>query len=160
MATNPETQNRLRAGGHAGSVGEVVSSPTGDERIVVPLVEETVTVGKRSVDRGGVRITKTVQTREEQVPVSLRQEKVSVERVPIGQFVDTPTAPRQEGDTLIVPVFEEVVVTRIFLKEELRITRTTETVQETHSVTLKREQVHVEHLDPTVADGDSAASAV
>ena len=120
---------------------------SGNERIIVPLSEEIVTVSKREVERGGVRIHKTVETRDEQVPVSLRQETVTVERTPVGQFVDTVPASRQEGDTLIIPVFEEVVVTRILLKEELRITRTATTVEDTQTVTLRREKVQVERLD-------------
>lgn len=35
------------------------------ERIVVPVVEETFTVGKQWVETGGVRIVKTVSTHEE-----------------------------------------------------------------------------------------------
>lgn len=146
-------------GGRLGSVGETELTVNSDERLVVPLVEEVLSVSKREVERGGLRITKTVDTREEQVPVSLRQESVSVERVPVGRYVDTPPAPRQEGDTLIIPVFEEVVITRILLKEELRITRTAKTIEETHSVTLRREQVQVERLSPDSMDGNAASSS-
>lgn len=157
MRTDSPTTLVGTTGGQLGSVGEVEIAASGTEQIVVPLVEEVLSVGKREVERGGVRITKTVEARDEQVPISLRREAVSVERVPIGQYVDTPPAPRQEGDTLIVPVFEEVVIKRILLKEELRITRTTTTVEETQTVTLRREHVQVERLSPDGADSSDSA---
>jgi hypothetical protein len=53
------------------------------------------------------------------------QEEVQIERVPGNQLVDEPVAVRCEGDTMIIPVIEEVVVveTRLQLKEEVRVTK-------------------------------------
>ena len=48
-----------------------------------------------------------------------------VKRVPVRRLIDKPVEPRQEGDTWIVPLVEEVLVVekRLLLREELHITR-------------------------------------
>jgi stress response protein YsnF len=50
---------------------------------------------------------------------------VEIGRVPVGRPVDTMPPVRQEGDTTIVPVVEEIIVVgrRLILKEEVRIRR-------------------------------------
>lgn len=127
------------------------------EEAVIPLVAEEVEVGKRRVERGRVRVKKGVATREEEVAVPLVREEVEVERVAINRPVDTPPAPRQEGDVWIVPVLEEVLVVekRLMLKEELHIRR--RRVEETarERVTLRTETATVERT----AAGEAVASA-
>ena len=75
---------------------------------------------------GGVRLVKKVTEHEETVDLPLLRADVQVERVPINRVVLEAPPSRQEGDTLIVPILEEVLVTekRLMLKEEVRITRT------------------------------------
>jgi hypothetical protein len=60
----------------------------------------------------------------------LFRDDYSIERVKIGKFIPEPVSQRQEGDTLVLPVVEEVLVTekRLMLREEIRITRRRETV--------------------------------
>lgn len=121
------------------------------ERIIVPIVEETMSVGKRWVEKGGVRVVKTVTTHEETVDQPLLRERVNVEHVPINRIVETAPSQREEGDTIIVPIFEEVLVIgkRLLLREEVRITRTREQVHERQVVTLRREEARVEALSAT-----------
>ncbi len=77
------------------------------------------------------------------------EEHVEVERVPINQVIDQPAVTRREGDTLIIPVMEEVLVVekRLILKEEVRITTRRSEVRDTQRVTLRREDTIVEHVD-------------
>ena len=89
---------------------------------------------------------------EEVVDPPLLRDEVVVERVPIKRVVDGPISVRSEGDTMIVPVLEEVLVveTRLLVTEELRITtRRTETHRPV-PVTVRREDVTVErgHKEP------------
>lgn len=46
-----------------------------------------------------------------------------VQRVPIDKIIDQPVSPRQEGDTMIFPVVEEVLVVqkKLVLKEEIHV---------------------------------------
>lgn len=123
-----------------------------DERVVIPVMQEEMTVHKRSVDTGrGIRVHKTVQEHEEQIDVDLMQDSLDIERVPIGRFVDAAAMPgsRQEGDTLIVPVFEEVLVVekRMRLVEEVRISRRQHAHPANQNVVLRSEQVSIEHFD-------------
>lgn len=118
---------------------------------VIPVLAEEVAIGRRTVETGTVRLRKVVHEREEVVTPTVTREVVQVERVPVGRVLEGPVAPRQEGDTLVVPVFEErlVVEKRLVLVEELRITRRREDVAAApQRVTLRREEVVVERETP------------
>lgn len=120
------------------------------EAAVVPVVEEELRVGKRVVETGRVRVTKNVSEREELLDEPLVREEYDVERVPVNIYVDEPVGPRHEGDTLIVPVLEEVLVVekRLLVREELRITRRQTEGRETRRVTLLSEEISVERTGP------------
>ncbi len=117
---------------------------------VLPVLEETLEVSKRTVAKGRVRVSTRTETREELAEVELDRNAVDVTRVPVGRVVDEMPKVRTEGSTTIVPVVEEklVVVKQLFLKEELHIRQavTRETVRQ--PVALRRQRVVVEHLDP------------
>ena len=128
-----------------------------EESTVLPVIEEVARVDTRRETTGGVRIHKTVREREERISPELSRESVSVERVAVDRFVDAPSAPRQEGDTLVVPIFEEVLVVekRLRLKEEVRITKTRQTESQTQTLRLREEHVSIE---PLVGEPDSTAT--
>jgi uncharacterized protein (TIGR02271 family) len=125
---------------------------------VLPVVEEELRVGKRVVETGRVRVTKHVREREELVDEPLVREEYDVERVPVNVFVDEAVGPRQEGETLIVPVLEEVLVVekRLLVREELRITRRQTEERESRRVTLLSEEVSVERTAPQNGRGEAA----
>lgn len=117
--------------------------------LVLPVMEETLTVDTRPVETGRIRIHKTVQTREALVDPPLLREEVIIERVPVNRVVEGPIPVRYEGDTMIVSVLEEVLVveTRLLLTEEVHLTtRRTDTHTPTR-VTLRREDVTIERID-------------
>lgn len=122
------------------------------QRIVIPVMQEQLQVDKRIVDTGkGVRVHKTVSEHEQVIDQPLLQDELVIEHVPIGQmFADSPLpTARYDGDTLVVPVFEEVLVVakQTRLKEEVRITRRKREIHAPQTVLLKSEQVSVEHFD-------------
>jgi len=121
------------------------------EFTVIPVIEESAVVTKRVVDRGGVRITKLVHEREEMIDELLRQERVTVERVPVNRPVDQAPTVRRDGDTLIIPILEEVMVVekRLMLKEELRVTMQQASRRQPQSVILRREEAVIERIDAT-----------
>jgi len=118
--------------------------------VVLPIIEETLEVRKRTVDAGGVRVHKTVQEREQTVDEALLREEVQVERIPMNRVLDGPVEPRQEGDTLVIPVVEEVLVIekRLVLKEEIRVTKTRRTESDSQRYVLQKETVVIESLEP------------
>ena len=118
----------------------------------LPVIEESLQVDKEVVDRGGYRISKRVETREQLVDELLHTEHVEIERRQINTAIADGAIPqmRQEGDTLIVPVIEEMLITikRLVLVEEVRITRTQGTQRKPQTYTLRKEHIEVERLDP------------
>ena len=114
---------------------------------VVPVVEEELLVETTWVDTARVQVRKRVEERVKSVHPPLMREEIEVERREVGQFVDAAAAPHQDGDTLVIPVYEEVLVLekKLLLKEEVRITRTYVPLETTpQDVVLRREQVEVE----------------
>jgi len=117
--------------------------------LVVPLIEEELSVEKREVETGRVRITKTVRERQEVVDEPLLQEEADIRRVAVNRIVDGPVPVRYEGDTMIVPLLEEVIVTekRLMLKEELHISVRQFEGRNPQSVTLRSEEAIIERLE-------------
>lgn len=126
----------------------------GLESRTIPVIEEEAVLNKRTVETGRVRIIKSVETQDYLVSDSLRSEEVVVERVACGTEIDPANLPqvRQEGDVIIIPVIEEVLVVekRLTLKEELHVQRVMHETQHTVPVTLNREKVTVERSHPGV----------
>jgi len=121
----------------------------GGDKLVVPVLEEQLQVHKREVVTGKVRVTKVVQEREEVVDEPLLSEDVEVKRVPIDRWVDNPVSIRQEGDTLIIPLLEEVLVVekRLRVKEEIHVTRRRSESHRPERVVLRSEEAIVDRLD-------------
>ena len=121
----------------------------GRDEVVVPIVAEEIEVGRRTVETGRVQVRKTVETVEQVVNQPTIRDEVEIERIPINRPIDTPIGPRQEGDTLIVPLIEEVLVVekRLILKEEIRITRRRVEQSNSQTVTLRSEHAVVERSD-------------
>jgi uncharacterized protein (TIGR02271 family) len=127
------------------------------ERVTVPVVEERAVVRKRRKVTGAVRVRTEVRTTEQVVDAPLAVETVEVERVPLDRWIDAPVPLRQEGDTTVITLHEEVVVVekRLRATEEVRITRRTSTRHSPERVTLRREEAVVERLAPTEAGDDA-----
>ena len=129
---------------------------------VIPVVRETPTVHKRTVQTGGVRVEKTVAERDVIVDEPTSLYEVRVERVEVGRDLEPGEAVpaiRHEADTMIVPIVHEVpVVTRkLVLVEELHITRIQRQVHRPQTVRVKEETVSVSEL--TAADIDDSTAA-
>jgi uncharacterized protein (TIGR02271 family) len=125
-----------------------------------PVRQEQLRVGKRLADTGrGVRIHKTVSAQEHIVDQPLLHDELEVEHVPVGAIVAESSPPRMryEGDTLVVPVLEEVLVVQKQLRliEEVRITRHRREAHAPQTVSLRSEHVAVERFDEGIKDGKS-----
>lgn len=122
------------------------------EGTVIPVVQEVPLVNKRTVQTGRFRVEKKVSEREVVVDEPLFRQDVRIERTAIGRDVsaaeELPRI-RYEGETIIVPVLEEVpvLVRRTILTEEIRITRVKREVRNPQTVEVRVEQVSIEHQD-------------
>ncbi len=94
-----------------------------DNDLIVPLAEELAIVTKTIVQTGQVQVSTHVEEKATLIHEALRREEVVVERVAIGETVETAPSIRQEGDTFIYPIVEEIlfIEKRLVLKEEIRI---------------------------------------
>ena len=121
---------------------------TDEERI--PLVEERLHVSARAVETGRVRVRTVVDEYTEYARADLHREQASVERVPIDREISAMPIVREEGDTLIFPVVEEVLVIekRLILKEEVRLTRTRSAEPFEQPVTVRSTRAVVDRLTP------------
>jgi uncharacterized protein (TIGR02271 family) len=117
----------------------------GESTIEVPLSQEEVKVGKRTVAAGEVRVRKTVSTEQVNVPVELKREDAVIERISAHEVGQTGKEPFQE-ERIEVPLSREVPV----VEKETRVTggvrvRKTEGVeQETIQESVRREDVDID----------------
>ncbi|MCM8735473.1 YsnF/AvaK domain-containing protein [Azospirillum sp. A1-3] len=132
----------------------MTSSENGPQTLLT--VEEQVDVAKRRQVTGTVRARTLSHEWEQPVETDLSVETLEVERVPIGRFVDGPIPNRQDGDTTVISVIEEVAIVEVRLKlvEEVRITRRTESRRMTEHVTLRRQDVVIDQ-DPAPNDPEA-----
>jgi len=116
---------------------------------VIPVVHEKVNIKKRVVDRDRIRIVKHVKQEEQSIAVPLDHEEIDIQTKHINQYVDDlPEAVRYEGDTMILSILKEVVVVRTLLEKEIHITKKKVQTQDKHTVTLRTEEVIIEHSTP------------
>lgn len=123
-----------------------VEGSTVSAQVLVPLVEERLSVARRVVETGKVRLRKIVQTYEEALDEPLAVRTFDIERVILNKPVDAPPAIRQEGETTIYSLVEEqmVLTKQLVLTEEVRVTRRDTERRDTQKITLTREHLSVE----------------
>jgi len=126
---------------HRSSIDE-----SNDAAVTIPLGREEVELGKCAVQQGVVRIQTTVREEERIVETRLLKDEITVERVEMNRPIDGPIEARYEGDVLVIPVIEEVLVVRkqLVLKEELRITQRSIARPHSQAVKLRHEEATVE----------------
>lgn len=119
------------------------------ERLVIPVVEETVQVSKRVVEKGKVQIKKVVEESHETFHLPLLEESVEVKRVPVNRTVDKPLPVRSEGDTLIIPIHKEVLIIqkKFLVSEEIHVIKQQVEMLHTEEVELLQEKVVVNRLE-------------
>jgi uncharacterized protein (TIGR02271 family) len=123
---------------------------TGGDTVEVPLSEEEVKVGKRTVGAGEVKLRKTVTTEQVNVPVELKHEDIVVERVAAHEVASSGTEPYREEQINIPLSREEPVVekeTRV--TGAVRVRKTQGAEQETIRENVRREDVDVDESGKT-----------
>lgn len=132
--------------------GEINRTAGDTSELTLPVYQEELDVGVRTVDTGrGVRIRKSVGEQEQLVEETLMHDEIDVRHVPIDKIVALSEAPasRYEGDTFIVPILEEILIVekRLRIKEEIHITRSKRPQRFSETVAVKSETVSVERFD-------------
>jgi uncharacterized protein (TIGR02271 family) len=112
----------------------------------IPLKEETLDVGKREVEAGGVRLRKVIRTEQVQQPVELKREEIEIERVP----AEGSASARDIGeDEIFIPLRKEVPEAKkgARVREEIKINKKTETDRDSVREDLRKEDVDIERED-------------
>jgi len=127
------------------------SSTKDQDKKVLPVVEEELQVGKREVEKGGVRVYKQVTERPVEEQVTLRQEKVNVERRPVDRAVSAAdeNAFKETSFEMTERSEEAVVNKRARVIEEVIVSKDVSEHTETVRDTVRRTDVKVEQTGAT-----------
>jgi uncharacterized protein (TIGR02271 family) len=133
-------QSHTAAAGESGTSRQVIAEE------VLPLIDESLTVHRRTVETGTVRVRTVLQQREELAKAEIYRHSVSVEHVPINREINEVPEPWQDGEVLVIPIVEEVLVVekRLILREEVRIHRRREVEHVEQPVSLRSMEALVE----------------
>jgi uncharacterized protein (TIGR02271 family) len=117
---------------------------------VLPLYAESLSSDRRTVEGDTIRLTVQTHTREQVIDEKLAHTRVEIERIPIGRTIDAAPPVRTEGDTIIIPVIEEIVVVerRLMLKEEIILRRVHTAERHRESVILREQEAVIERTQP------------
>ena len=131
-------------------IGEASMLPDDNEQRI-PLIAEEAFVTKAEVITDQLRVSTHVEERAVVVEEDLERGDLRVQRIPTDREVSVAPEPRQDGDTLIMFVVEErlVIEKRLFVTEEVRITRTTSSEHVSIPETVRVMRATVEHAAPT-----------
>ncbi len=134
--------------GQTSSAGEPAGQASGDAQTewTIPIIEEQLTVSRKTVPTGRVLLQKTVQEYQETLDEPLAVRTFDVERVILNQLVDSAPPVRTEGDITIYPLVEEqlILTKQLILREEVRVTKRDTERRDHQVVTLHREHLTVE----------------
>jgi uncharacterized protein (TIGR02271 family) len=150
----PGSFSELLAQNQSSKYGSTAFGDNG--QIVIPLLAEQLNIARQKVLTGGVRVHKTVQERTETVDEPTLREEMEIQRVAVNRFITEPPAVRYEGDVMIVPLMEEVLVVekKLVLREEIRINKRSDTLRNPQQYIVRREEVTLEQIKPD-ANGES-----
>lgn len=135
----------------AAELGKDAQQEEGHEHETVPVVEEQVSIGKRPVLRGGVRVTSIVTERPVEETISLREEKVDVERQPVERKLSPEEAEKafeQKTVELTETGEEAVIIKEARVVEEVSLRKSAEEHEEKIQTTVRRTDVKVEDVEP------------
>lgn len=156
-----DEMTRERSTYTVGNRPTLTGTQTGSEQAAIPIIQEELQVGKREVQRGGVRVLQRVIETPVQETVNLRQEHVTVER----HAVDQPATAAdinamKEGTIELREMAEEAVVAKTArIVEEVVIGKEVSETEATISDTVRRTDVEVEQLG-TVSAASAATSGM
>jgi uncharacterized protein (TIGR02271 family) len=131
--------------GNAAVAGSAVAGET-----AIPIVEEDLVVGKRTVDQGGVRVYRRIVEIPVEESVNLREEHVNVERRPVNRAVTDQDLAFQGDRTIeLTETAEEAVISKnARVVEEVRVGKdATERTEHIHD-SVRKTEVEIEEIGP------------
>lgn len=144
------TQHQATYAQSGGTAATANTETTGN--MTIPVVEEELQVGKRTVEQGGVRVRSRVIEKPVQETLRLREEHVVVNRRPVNRAVsDTDLNTFTEGEIEITERAEQAVVSKqARVVEEIEIGKQVSEREQVVSDTVRRTDVDVEQINTDV----------
>jgi uncharacterized protein (TIGR02271 family) len=147
LARNSGLETTTTAYGTAPVVGQPVASGVAPEDATLSLSEESLAVGKRLVNRGSTRIRRYVIEKPVEENVTLRDEKVTIERRPVTAGSVVPEAAFTDKVIEMTETGEEAVVGKTArVVEEVALRKQAVDHVETVRDTVRKEEVEIEEV--------------
>ena len=141
----------------AGATGATRGVTGADGEQHLDVVEERLNIGKREVQRGGMRVRRVVTERPVEEQVTLRDETIRVDRQAVDRTVD-----RADGDMFTEKTYEftetdeeAVVAKEAHVVEEVVVGKDVEERTETVRDTVRRADVEVEETGDVTRNDDT-----
>ena len=117
----------------------------------IPVVQEEAFVDKRIVDTEHVRVRTSMATDQVVVRETVSGQHIEIRHVAVVRAVDQAPPIREENGVTIIPVLEErlVVEKRLYLVEEIHVSRLSRDEAVELPMTLRRTQVDIDRTDLT-----------
>jgi len=121
------------------------------ETHTLELREEELVASRDLRELGEIELRAVVDEIPGHLEIDAMREEVVIEHEPMGQLVSERRDPWEDGEELVVPIYEEqlVVSKRLVLREHLRIRRVRTTERQTFDDVLRRERLIVADPDHT-----------
>lgn len=128
------------------NVAGVTREATEDE-ISIPIIEENLVVGKRTVEKGGVNVRTTMTEKEVSETVNLREENVTVERHKVDRAVNSADAFKEGSFDVTTQAEVPVVSKEARVVEEVVVGKELTEREETVRDTVKRTDVEIDEIN-------------
>ena len=136
-----------RAAEYAKKHGKKALREHQEEDYVLPVIEESLEVGKRAVERGRVRVYNRITERAVEEKVGLRDETIHVERRVVNRPVDITADLFQERSFEVVEIDEEAIVSKVArVIEEVVVSKEVAENIQTIKDTVRRSDVEIEKV--------------
>lgn len=145
-----ESDGWKQSGWTAPAMSATATRPMGvRDDMAIPIVQESITVGKRDTMRGGARVRSYVVETPVSEQVNLREEHVSLDRRPVDQPVsgNVDELLRERTIEATEHAEEAVVGKRAVVTEEVRLKKDVSDRAETVTDTVRHTEVEVERME-------------
>lgn len=161
-ATGATGGSAFAFGNDQGVSSEQPIRDTNDREEVIPIVEEKLVVGKRDVNRGGVRVRSYVSETPVHEQVRLRNERVNVERRAVDQPLSTADGDAFRERTIdMTATGEEAVVGKTArVVEEVVVSKTAEEHVEDIADSVRKTEVEIDRDDSVRTDASTGTASI
>lgn len=134
-----------------GTTGYTNTNIVSDETTKIPIIEESLEVGKREVLKGGVRLRSRIVERPVEESLRLREENVRVERTSVDRAATSADLDNFKATEISMTEKAEVpvVAKEARVVEEVSLGKDVSERTETVSDTVRKTEVDVENFDKT-----------